>query len=89
MEHHNDSHHIPHLHYPCEWEYRIIGPSEQALKLAVSEIMCDKKYVLSFSHQSSTGKYISLILQIVVASEEERKNIYLALRKHAAIKSVL
>ncbi|MEI8348991.1 MAG: DUF493 domain-containing protein [Candidatus Omnitrophota bacterium] len=89
MEKNSDTAHAAHFHYPCEWEYRIIGPSEQALKSAVSQIFCTKKCDLSFSHKSSTGKYISLILKTVVESENERNNIYIALRKHAAIKSVL
>ena len=77
------------LSYPREWEFIIIGTDEGLLKAAVSEILADKKYDLSFSNQSRGGKYISLALKTFVESEEVRNNIYTALRKHAAVKSVL
>ncbi|MDD5584874.1 MAG: DUF493 domain-containing protein [Candidatus Omnitrophica bacterium] len=77
------------INYPCEWEFRIIGAHEELLKAAVSEILVNKKYDLSFSNQSRGGKYISLALKTFVESEEARNNIYIALRKHAVIKSVL
>ncbi|MFA6282101.1 MAG: DUF493 domain-containing protein [Candidatus Omnitrophota bacterium] len=77
------------IEYPCEWEYRIIGVNEESLRLAVIEIIGSKVHNLSFSNKSKTGKYISLILKTTVTSEEERKNIYLALRKSPAIRSVI
>lgn len=77
------------INYPCEWEFRIIGTDEGLLKAAVAEILVDKKYDLSFSNQSRGGKYISLALKTFVESEEARNNIYIALRKHTGIKSVL
>ncbi|MBU2102440.1 MAG: DUF493 domain-containing protein [Candidatus Omnitrophota bacterium] len=77
------------IHYPCEWEFRIIGTDEGSLTQAVSGILADKKYDLVFSNISKGGKYISLALTTVVESEEERNGIYTALRKHVRIKSVL
>lgn len=85
----NYKHHHLKIDYPCEWEYRIIGTSEEALKLAVSEILCDRKYSLSFSNKSKTGKYVSLSLKTVVETEEIRKNTYAALCKHTGVKTVL
>lgn len=75
--------------YPCEWEFRIIGTDESSLTQAASEILGGKKYELAFSNISKGGKYISLALTTVVESEEVRNNMYVTLRKHAAIKSVL
>jgi putative lipoic acid-binding regulatory protein len=77
------------INYPREWEFRIIGTDEGLLKLAVSGILTNQKYDLSFSNISKGGKYISLALKTVVESEEARNNIYIALRKNAAVKSVL
>jgi putative lipoic acid-binding regulatory protein len=77
------------IEYPCEWEYRIIGTSEELMRKAVIEIIGSKEYELLFSNKSKAGKYVSLILKTVVVSEEERKNIYLSLRKSAAIRSVI
>lgn len=85
----NSGRHKLKINYPCEWEYRIIGTNEESLKLAVSEILGNKKYVLSFSNISKTGKYISLSLSAFVENEDTRNRIYISLRKHTAVKSVL
>ena len=77
------------IDYPREWEFRIIGTDEGLLKNAVSQILGDRKYDLSFSNISKGGKYISLALKTFVESEEARNTLYTALRKHTAIKSVL
>lgn len=79
----------PRINYPCEWEYRIIGTDEAAIRQAVSEIIADKKYTLNFSNISKAGKYISLALKIIVENEEIRNSIYTALRQNPAIKSLL
>ena len=77
------------IDYPCEWEYRIIGVGDEALRLAVSEIIGDRKHSLAFSNISKTGKYISLSLKTIVENEEIRNSIYASLTKHAAVKKVL
>jgi putative lipoic acid-binding regulatory protein len=79
----------PKIDYPCEWEYRLIGLDEEELRKAVSEIIKTKQYTLSFSNISKEGKYISLSLKTIVITEEERNNIYVSLRKHPAVKSVI
>jgi len=77
------------IKYPCDWEYRIIGPDEAALKNAVIEVMGDKKYDLSFSNISKNGKYFSLSVKTFVENEEIRNVLYAAFAKHPAIKTVL
>ncbi len=79
----------PEIDYPCEWEYRIIGSDEENMRRAVVEIIKAKQHTLSFSNISKAGKYISLALETIVVTEEERNGIYVSLRKHRAIKSVI
>lgn len=79
----------PNIEYPCEWEYRIIGPDDDVLRKAASEILKAKQYILSFSNISKKGKYISLALKTTVITEKERNSIYISLRKHPAVKSVI
>ena len=79
----------PKIDYPCEWEYRIITHSEEALRKLVAETLKVKQYTLSFSNISNKGKYISLALKTTVVTEEERNSIYVSLRKHSAVKSVI
>ena len=77
------------IEYPCEWEYKIIVQDEKALQEAVSEIFKTKQYTLSFSNISKAGKYISFSLKTAVATEEERNEIFVSLRRHHAIRSVI
>ena len=77
------------IKYPCDWEYRIIGPDEAALKGAAAEILGSRKYDISSGNTSKTGKYVSLSIKTFVESEEIRNNIYAALAKHSAVKTVL
>lgn len=79
----------PKIDYPCEWEYRIIGLDEEELRRLVSEILKAKQYTLSFSNISKAGKYISLSLKTIVATEVKRNDMYISLRKHPAVKSVI
>ncbi len=75
--------------YPCKWVYRVIGTDEQVMKNTASSIIQDKEYELKQSNQSSSGKYISLVLTIVVDSEEERVSIFNGLKSSNEIKMVL
>lgn len=79
----------PKIEYPCEWEYRIIGTSEELIRKAIIEIIGSKKYDLSFSNKSKAGKYVSLSLKTFVTTENERNTIYVSLRNNIAIKSVI
>ena len=75
--------------YPCEWAYKVIGYQETAIRQAISEIITDKSFEVGFSKQSSTKKYVSLNLDLMLESEVEREDIYLALKQHPAVKMVL
>ena len=79
----------PQIDYPCQWEYRIIGPSEDELKAAVIQIMGKRQYHLSFSNISKTGKYISLAVTTLVEDQAVRDLLYVGFAKHAAVKHVL
>lgn len=79
----------PKIDYPCEWEYRLIGPDEEGLHKAAAEVLKTKQYTLFFSNISKAGKYVSFALKTTVTDEKERNNIYVSLRRHPAIKSVI
>ena len=79
----------PKITYPCKWGYRIIGEDGEALKAAVTDILGERKYDLSFSNISRKGKYISLELTTVVETEEVRNRIFGALQAHPAVKVVI
>jgi len=75
--------------YPCSWEYKIIGDNEDSLRSEVSKLFGDVDYNLDYSKQSSSGKFVSLNLEITVSSEEEKNEIYSSLKKNHFIKMVL
>lgn len=86
----------PNITYPCKWEFRIIGESEQRLRQIVQEItqeiackIAQKPYELIIKNHSSKGRFISMHLDIEVADEIERNAIYSALSAHPEIKMVL
>ena len=78
----------PLIQYPCEWQYQIIGPNEEQIRAAVAEIVT-APFTLTATHTSRTGKYHSLRLLTMVASEEVRTSIYLALSRHPSVKVVM
>ena len=79
----------PEIHYPCVWQYKIIGMERQAVQAALSEQLGDAPYSLSESRTSKQGKYISLNLELTVHDEEQRLHMYSALTADPSIKMVL
>jgi putative lipoic acid-binding regulatory protein len=77
------------LAYPCPWEYRVIGISEEEMMQAVSAIVQDRSCTILRSHSSATGRYCSLRVSLVVESDSHRVAVYEALRGHPAIRIVL
>jgi hypothetical protein len=77
------------LEYPCPWVYKIIGPSEDEMRRAVAEIICDRTYNISHSRSSETAKYHCLNVELSVESESHRTALYKALKAHRCVKMVL
>ncbi|ETD27462.1 DUF493 domain-containing protein [Helicobacter canis] len=78
----------PEIHYPCLWEFRIIGEDKQDLERIVGELVA-KPYTLDEKNHSSKGRFVSMHLIVEVESEEERNALYQSLSTHKAIKMVL
>jgi putative lipoic acid-binding regulatory protein len=79
----------PLLQYPCSWEYKAIGRDEDLMRQAIAEILLDREHSLTFSRASRTGRYCSMLIEMVIESEEQRLAIYEALREHRHITMVL
>ncbi len=79
----------PDITYPCQWSYRIIGTHEAPIKNSVEALVTDKKYKLVSSNTSSSGKYVSMALSLIVDTEEERLSLFNALKANDEIKMVL
>lgn len=79
----------PEIEYPCSWEYKTIGKSQEQMRTAIVAIMEDREYTLAESNHSRGGKYCSLLLTTVVHSEEHRNTLFRTLQDHADILMVL
>lgn len=75
--------------YPCEWTYKVIGTDPELMKRAVNSIIQPETFSIEKSHASRTGKYVSLNIELVVFSEEERNRYHKGLSQHKDIKMVL
>ena len=79
----------PEIDYPCPWQYRLIGEDEAAMRAALAECIDVERCVVSEGNRSSGGRYLSVQVELIVMSEEERLGLYRCLAGHPATKMVL
>ena len=79
----------PQVSYPCEWEFKVIGTDESALRRAIGQIVGDRAYQLDVSNRSARGKYSSLRLAVRVDDEGDRNAIFKALSQHEDVTTLL
>jgi putative lipoic acid-binding regulatory protein len=79
----------PHIEYPCWWTYAIMGKDEEDLRLAVGEVTKGVPHRVAFSKMSAQKRYVSLHVEIHVASEEERDRLFQAFKSHPRVRAVL
>ena len=79
----------PEIRYPTTWGYRIIGEDEQALREAVSDVLGELDHELRIGNRSAKGKYLTLVLELVVTSHEQRRGIFRGLAEHPAVRMVI
>ena len=79
----------PKIDYPCKWSYKLVGPDEQALRLAIAELVAEREHEISLSRQSRTGKYVSIKVEVLVGDHDERRGLANEFNAHPAVKFVL
>lgn len=79
----------PEINYPCSWQYKVIGEDREALIRAIKECVQEKAHLLTDSKKSSSGRYVSMNLELVVTSEENRLEIFNTLAGDPAVKVVI
>jgi len=77
------------LEYPCNWCYKVIAHGVEDINEAVKEVILEKPHTLVHSNKSKGGKFVSMNLDLLVDSEDERDFIFRALKAHQNIKMVL
>lgn len=76
------------IEYPTSWEYRIIGRDRAKLEARINQVI-KKDFTLKEGKSSSGGKFISVVVNVNVTSQEERDCIFQALQESAEIDMVL
>jgi hypothetical protein len=79
----------PEIHYPCVWQYKVIGRDQSLVQQAIEDICAPVPVAISYSHSSSSGKYHSLNAEVEIQDDEARISLYQALQSHPDIKVVL
>ncbi len=77
------------LQYPYNWQYKIILEKEHDAENIAKEVLQDRIHTIKKSQDSSKGKYASHSLEVLVHSDDDRKELFGALKKHQNIKFVL
>ena len=71
------------IDYPTHWEYKVIFDASDDAEAKVKDIVKDREFKLVFSKFSKDKKYASYDLTVLVLSEEERLEIFSALKHEA------
>ena len=87
----------PVVAYPCQWGYKVIGPDEASMRLAVQECLdaClgpevdAREFTLVLSRASKGGRYVSLGMTLTVLDEAERNAVFQALNARDEILMVI
>jgi uncharacterized protein len=79
----------PEIQYPCRWHYRLIGEDRAAILGAITSLVDLTTCVVEEGNISSTGRYLSLNLEMTVIDETERLRFYQLFAENPAIRVVL
>lgn len=79
----------PAIDYPCTWEWRVIGGDSDQLRRAVAEVLGQRPYALREANRSPAGRWLSMSLELDVASEGDRNQIHQALAGHRFVRLLL
>jgi putative lipoic acid-binding regulatory protein len=79
----------PEIDYPCKWGYKLVGPNEEALRLAIAEVVEDREHDVTLSRVSRSGKYVSLAVEVLVGDHDERRGLANRFNEHPAVVFVL
>ena len=71
----------PEISYPNFWEYKIIVPQSENAEAIAHSIVGERQHKITPSKSSKEGKYKSYNLSVLVNSNQERLEIFSALRR--------
>ena len=77
------------IEYPRPWDYKIIGLTEDAVRIAIVAVVAGRDYKLAFSKFSKKGKYLSFDLEMEVRDQADRDRIFNLLKQRPEIRMVI
>lgn len=82
----------PKIIYPTPWEYRVIGRDRGRLKERIMEVMKQvirEDFSIQEGKSSSGGKFVSVVVRLIVSSQDERDRIFGFLQDSVEVDMVL
>ena len=79
----------PVLTYPMSWEYRVVGADEAAVRGAIAEVLGARPHEVQSGLVSRQGRWLSVRVELVVQSEQERDELHRTLVAHPAVRLVM
>jgi putative lipoic acid-binding regulatory protein len=79
----------PEIEYPCHWSYRIVGTCTDSIRALVVIVAGESEHALEPSNVSSTGKYVSFKLTLLVRDEAHRHEVFQMLAADDSVRQVL
>ncbi len=77
------------LDYPCSWKYKVVILELTNLNHILKEVFKEREYKSSKSNVSKKGKFQSFNIELIVHSDDDRKEIHKLLSENKNIKMVL
>lgn len=79
----------PEITYPCPWSYVVVGVGESELSTHIESVLAGESFERVTSRHSSSGKYVSVEVTLVVRDEEHRVGVFRALQDSPLVKIVI
>lgn len=79
----------PEVTYPCRWPYRVIGTDENGLHAGIAAVLNSYAYEISKGNVSKKGTYRSVHVEVNVAHEQEKNELFDKLKAIRGVKFVL
>ncbi|MDZ4774850.1 MAG: DUF493 domain-containing protein [Planctomycetota bacterium] len=79
----------PEITYPCPWSYVVVGTGENQLLLHIEVALAGETFERVTSRHSSSGKYASIEVTLIVRDEAHRLGVFRALQDSPLVKLVI
>ena len=77
------------IEYPSEWSYKVIVHTYADIEEIVENVVADRIYKVTKSHNSKNGTYESFKVALLVHSDEDRVGLFHEFKKQNGVKIVL